>query len=255
MVFNPYWYLLFVAPCFVCSYIIYKQFLKYETKGKIESYFPEIILNNLIIGSIGALLAAKIEFLLDPNVKLQKTIYAYATFFFAGQRWDGAFLFVLAYNVLFVSRKLSKRIFTCYFNSVCLTSCILYAIGKVGCFLAGHSTECSGSYTTLPWGVNLPPYSQPIHPRQLYDATFHLVLFAGILILTKPGKSSRYFLYILVSPIYCAASDLLSFNPVVFYLFTSSQIIDFIAVLLSSLFLLSQVLNLPLNKLIFRDQK
>jgi phosphatidylglycerol:prolipoprotein diacylglycerol transferase len=69
-----------------------------------------------------------------------------------------------------------------------------HAIGRVGCLFAGC---CYGAPTSLPWGVRFPAgapatvaqrardllpasalASLPVHPTQLYDAAFDLLLFA-----------------------------------------------------------------------------
>jgi phosphatidylglycerol:prolipoprotein diacylglycerol transferase len=52
-------------------------------------------------------------------------------------------------------------------------------IGRLGCFHAGC---CSGTPTSLPWGVVFPLVDgAPRHPTQLYEAAFHLSA-AGILL-------------------------------------------------------------------------
>lgn len=229
MRFNSYFYLLFNIPCFAVCYKLIRYFYRKETTNSFPIVYTVYILNGLILGWIGALLAAKIEFLLDSHVTLQPTFYAYFSFFFAGQRWDGAFLFVLIYYLTIVKHKIQPKEFTPYFNSICLTSCLLYAVGKVGCFLAGHTAECSGSPSNLPWAVVVPPLTYAMHPRQLYDAIFHVLLFGGMILITKPQSKWRYLTYIIISPVYCAFSDLLSMNSRVFWIFTSSQLIDLTA--------------------------
>jgi phosphatidylglycerol:prolipoprotein diacylglycerol transferase len=52
-----------------------------------------------------------------------------------------------------------------------------HLLGRVGCFLVGDDY---GRPTSLPWGVafpkGLPPTAVPVHPTQLYEAAFLLVL-------------------------------------------------------------------------------
>lgn len=43
------------------------------------------------------------------------------------------------------------------------------AFGRLGCFMAGC---CYGVSTELPWGVDFPATDGPVHPTQIYDATF-----------------------------------------------------------------------------------
>jgi phosphatidylglycerol:prolipoprotein diacylglycerol transferase len=57
------------------------------------------------------------------------------------------------------------------------------AIGRIGCFLIG---DAHGIPTTLPWGLVYSPDSpagqmfpgQPLHPTQLYELGFNLIIFA-----------------------------------------------------------------------------
>lgn len=57
------------------------------------------------------------------------------------------------------------------------------AIGRIGCFLNG---DAHGIPTTLPWGLVYSPDSpagqmfpgQPLHPTQLYELGFNLIIFA-----------------------------------------------------------------------------
>lgn len=64
------------------------------------------------------------------------------------------------------------------------------AIGRIGCFLNG---DAHGIPTTLPWGLVYSPESpagqmfpgQPLHPTQLYELGFNLVIFAVLWKLRK----------------------------------------------------------------------
>jgi phosphatidylglycerol:prolipoprotein diacylglycerol transferase len=52
------------------------------------------------------------------------------------------------------------------------------AIGRIGCFLNGC---CSGKATLVPWGVEFPGSAGAVHPTQLYDAAYNVLLF-GIMV-------------------------------------------------------------------------
>lgn len=100
---------------------------------------------------------------------------------------------------IMVSRWLGVRpsaFLDCAAPSVALAICI----GRVGCFLNGC---CYGTTSTLPWAVSFPPGSQPhdeqllqgsisagqaalpLHPTQLYEALFGLVLFGFLMVYRK----------------------------------------------------------------------
>ncbi len=60
------------------------------------------------------------------------------------------------------------------------------AFGRVGCFLNGC---CFGKACQLPWAVRFPELSYAVHPAQLYEAFYDLVLFVFLI---KRGKRSRF---------------------------------------------------------------
>jgi len=51
--------------------------------------------------------------------------------------------------------------------------CFSIFVAKIGCFLEGC---CRGIPTNLPWGVTFPGTSQAVHPVQLYESAFGLVV-------------------------------------------------------------------------------
>ena len=52
------------------------------------------------------------------------------------------------------------------------------AFGRIGCFLNGC---CYGKACNLPWAVQFPGLPGAVHPAQLYEALYDLVLFAFLL--------------------------------------------------------------------------
>lgn len=77
------------------------------------------------------------------------------------------------------------------------------AIGRLGCFLNGC---CFGTPTDLPWGLHFPSDRMAadvfgeacIHPTQLYESTYMLSVFAGLLYIDRYhlslGKVTGWFL-------------------------------------------------------------
>jgi len=63
---------------------------------------------------------------------------------------------------------------------------LAHAFGRIGCFLNGC---CFGKACDLPWAVRFPGLPHPVHPTQLYEAFFDLVLFAFLL---KRRKRIRF---------------------------------------------------------------
>ncbi|MFH0985750.1 MAG: prolipoprotein diacylglyceryl transferase [Candidatus Omnitrophota bacterium] len=52
------------------------------------------------------------------------------------------------------------------------------AFGRLGCFLNGC---CFGKACSLPWAVRFPELSHAVHPAQLYEAFYDLVLFVFLI--------------------------------------------------------------------------
>lgn len=51
---------------------------------------------------------------------------------------------------------------------------LTHAFGRLGCFLNGC---CYGNVCHLPWAVKFPALPYPVHPTQIYEAVFNLILF------------------------------------------------------------------------------
>jgi len=85
-------------------------------------------------------------------------------------------------------------------------------LGRLGCFMKGC---CFGKVSHLPWAVSFPAgspayynhlsnglitlnntYSLPVHPTQLYEAAFGIVMFASMIILYKKQRFQGKLLFI-----------------------------------------------------------
>ena len=55
---------------------------------------------------------------------------------------------------------------------------LAHAFGRIGCFLNGC---CFGKACEWPWAVRFPELSYAVHPTQLYEALYDIVLFAFLL--------------------------------------------------------------------------
>jgi phosphatidylglycerol:prolipoprotein diacylglycerol transferase len=61
-----------------------------------------------------------------------------------------------------------------------------HAFGRIGCFLNGC---CFGKSCHLPWAVRFPELPYAVHPTQLYEASYDLLLFVFLL---KRRKRARF---------------------------------------------------------------
>ena len=63
---------------------------------------------------------------------------------------------------------------------------LAHAFGRIGCFLNGC---CFGKACELPWAIRFPELSYAVHPTQLYEAFYDLVLFVFLI---KRAKRARF---------------------------------------------------------------
>lgn len=104
---------------------------------------------------------------------------------------------------------------------------VAYAIGRVGCFLAGDGTY--GRPTDLPWGMAFPdgavPVNVPVHPAQLYEAAVAL-LIAGVLWLLRDriAPIAVFGSYLVMSGMARIAVETVRINPPVLLGLTEAQL-------------------------------
>ena len=63
---------------------------------------------------------------------------------------------------------------------------LTHAFGRIGCFLNGC---CYGKFCDMPWAVHFPEVPYAVHPTQLYEAAYDLLLFFFLL---KRRKHARF---------------------------------------------------------------
>lgn len=122
---------------------------------------------------------------------------------------------------------------------VCAFGLILaQAVGRIGCFLNGC---CYGTATDLPWGTTWThidshgPSDGAVHPTQLYELGFDLVLFAFLWSIRKrirvPGA-----IYLIYISIYATGRFLISFvreNEEAFLGLQQAQVVSLIVVIIA----------------------
>lgn len=87
---------------------------------------------------------------------------------------------MLALVGLYATARLLKKSYLGLLDIFCISQCFSICVAKIGCFLTGC---CGGIQTHLPWGVIFPATSVPVHPTQLYESLFGLIL--GLFLLHK----------------------------------------------------------------------
>ncbi len=96
--------------------------------------------------------------------------------------WEGGLIFyggaIMAFaGMLLVGRK-RKWPFWKTLDFIMPYGALTHAFGRVGCFLNGC---CYGKACDLSWAVRFPEVPYKVHPTQLYEAIFDLVLFAFLI--------------------------------------------------------------------------
>ena len=192
------WYGVMIAlACFAGMWIALKEA---ERKGvgkeKIEGFF--------FYALIGAIIGARLYYLAFSGMEEfwnnPLTIFAV---WGGGLAIHGGILGGLLVALLYARK---REIPFWKFADTMAPSLILgQAIGRIGCFLNG---DAHGYPTTLPWGLVYSPESpagqmfpgQSLHPTQLYEMIFNLLIFGLLWKLRKVIKTDGYLflLYIIM---------------------------------------------------------
>lgn len=72
---------------------------------------------------------------------------------------------------------------------------LTHAFGRIGCFLNGC---CYGKKCDLPWAVSFPGLPAPVHPTQLYEFFYDVLLFLFLSALVRRGFPGRVFAFYLM---------------------------------------------------------
>lgn len=123
----------------------------------------------------------------------------------AGEKWFGAYLLVALVFLLVRPSAAFGNNHHRYFDQLSTTIALGYIGGKIACFVSGHY-GCYGLPTDLPWGMvycNAEHTSEvAVHPVQLYDAAFHIILLLVFWCCARFGYEGFGVLFLLLHPIY-----------------------------------------------------
>ena len=176
----------------------------------IKGLTQDLFWNILFIVFLGALIGGKLLFIIVSWPQLGATLADKLTNIVHELRYGfvffGGLLVSVTAAVWYMRRHHLPLLKTSDFLIVGLP--LGHALGRIGCFLAGC---CYGKPTTLPWGVRFTDTHSlvapqllgvPLHPTQLYEAAFNLVLLLLLHYASKkPHKNGK----ILVEYIWCYA--------------------------------------------------
>lgn len=124
----------------------------------------------------------------------------------------GSFLFAVPVMIWFFRKnRLDKWVML---DVMAVTTCLVHASGRVGCFLAGC---CYGTPTTAFTGVSFrhpeshaKPAGVPLHPTQLYEAVYILIVMA-VLLWLRPMRRFKGQLFLIYLLAYSAGRFVIEF--------------------------------------------
>jgi phosphatidylglycerol:prolipoprotein diacylglycerol transferase len=104
--------------------------------------------------------------------------------------WEGGLIFyggaVAAFTGLWVMGRKKKWPFWKSLDFLAPYAALSHVFGRIGCFLNGC---CFGKASDLPWAVRFPEMSYRVHPAQLYEACYDLLLYVFLI---KRAKKVRF---------------------------------------------------------------
>ncbi len=173
-----YTYGLMMATGFLVSYLI----LQHELKKRGES--PDLASNIVFWAAIGGILGAKIFFIIDYWSEFVADpvgmIFSGSGLVFHGGLIGGTLAVILLLRH-------SKKKVGPYADLIAPLLLIGQGFGRIGCFFAGC---CHGKACTLPWAVTFPyaspPADYPVHPTQLYEASYNFIIYFVIVKFIRP---------------------------------------------------------------------
>ena len=215
------------GPMVVLGFLAGHFFIQKELRRK--GLDPELASSILTAGILAGLAGAKLYFILfelPPGVTWTESLGA--VFSGSGLTWHGGMFLATAAVVWLVRRRGAPLPEVA--DAVGIGLAIGYAIGRIGCQLAGDGDY--GVPTDLPWGMAYPegvvPTLEIVHPAPVYETLMGLAIF-GVLWSTRmrlavPGTS--FCLYLVLSGVARFAVEFIRLNPVVAWGLTGAQLIS-----------------------------
>jgi prolipoprotein diacylglyceryltransferase len=231
---NPVIYAYFLIPLIVLSpWLFYRIYLCKEPDSKIA--FRETLsvwLNVILWGTFGSLFASFIESIL--SLESNSVRYSLGN----GQRLYGGIVFVLLYY--YYVNGAQKLVII---DVLALITLPLFAVGKIGCLLAGH-TGCAGTLSNLPIGVWFENSTHTgydyLHPKQAYDGLFYILLLVTLIVVYSRRKKLDGYLgliYIFTISIYTCLSSIISNEKSIILGFKLAQVFSLALLLVGCLYL------------------
>lgn len=238
-------YLLEIGPITIASFgamvalgfisALYVLNLDLKRKGLGDELGSTIITTSMVGGLVGA----KLYFVLFETPPNQDWATLFDQLFSGyGLTWYGGFV-VASAGVLWQIRRNNAPLGQVV-DSVSIALALGYAIGRIGCQLAGDGDY--GVPTDLPWAMAYPdgvvPTLEKVHPAPVYETLSHLgiaaLLWSVRTRIQTPGSS--FAIYLILAGVARFAVESIRINPRVLWGYSEAQLIS-IAFVLGGLFL------------------
>ncbi|WP_412561380.1 prolipoprotein diacylglyceryl transferase [Winogradskyella sp. MIT101101] len=174
------------------SIVAYHYFIYAQSKyiGSIN-----LKLNFVLLIIVMAYLGGKTFLVLDDASSYLDKVLSIEFYSSSGFVFYGSFLFCLFTVVLVLKKK--KLPVLKYLDLIAIVTAIVHSAGRLGCFLAGC---CYGKPTDSIFGVQFPENSiATVHPTQLYESIFIVLLLVLLLKLLKSKNDGTVFTFYVLS--------------------------------------------------------
>lgn len=221
-----YWYGIFVACAFLIGYInTLKNAVSY---GFDNNSTADLLLKMAIAVIVGARLGVIV---VDLEYYLANPLHMFTR---AGLGSHGAIITVMVAGYFWTKK--ANIPYWSMADAVAPAITIGHIFVRVGNFMNG---ELYGSPSTLPWAIQFPYSGQPVHPAQLYEAIFSLILLPFALKWAKKPKYPGYafFRVMLLHSIFRFLLDFIRQHSSLIGPFVLTQIIAFVFIIAMSIFL------------------
>jgi len=233
-------YLLEIGPITIASFgamvalgfisALYALNLDLKRKGLGDELGSTIITTCMVGGLVGA----KLYFVLFETPPNQDWATLFDQLFSGyGLTWYGGFV-VASAGVLWQIRRANAPLGQVV-DSVSIALALGYAIGRIGCQLAGDGDY--GVPTDLPWAMAYPdgvvPTLEKVHPAPVYETLSHLgiaaLLWSVRTRIQTPGAS--FAIYLILAGVARFAVESIRINPRVLWGYSEAQLISIVFVL------------------------
>jgi prolipoprotein diacylglyceryl transferase len=209
-----YSYGLMIALAFLISY--------YLTRKNAKDLNKEHLQNIFIYGTLVGIIGARILYTIETSTYLD-----FFKFWEGGLSSFGAVIAILIF--LFVYFKINKLDSWLYLDNIAPYLAIAVAIARVGCFLNGC---CYGAATLLPWAILM--NGQLVHPTQLYEIIYALIIFAILKRIKQTFKGQRILLFLVLYSIFRFFNEFVRSHQQVFFNLSLPQYFCILTLIIAS---------------------